>query len=389
MFRVLQAAIDRDKKPMTFKPEQHCLASLLDIKPYQPGKSVEDLKKSATALKAIKLSSNENALGPSPHAIAAMCDHADQVHLYPGGSGLLLKDKLAERHGISANQITLGNGSNELLEFVARCFLDKSKNAVYSEHAFEVYALATRISGAAAHRAMPQSDDDKMPYGHDLNRFLDVIDERTAVVFIANPNNPTGTWLEEAELRKFIQSVDEHIIIVVDQAYAEYVQVSDYPDVSKWLDEYPNLIVTQTFSKIYALAGLRIGYAFSSVEIADLFNRLRQPFNTNALALKAAIASLDDTAHLEQSVRINSEGLAYLSDGCSKLGLRCLPSVANFLCIEIGERAAAIYDALLEQGVIIRAIENYDMPQHLRVTVGSMEQNQRFLETLEQTLECE
>ncbi len=374
---------------MTFKPEQHCLPPLLDIKPYQPGKSVEDLGKSSTTLEAIKLSSNENALGPSPHAIAAMGDHADQVHLYPSGSGLLLKARLAERHGISANRITLGNGSNELLEFVARCFLDKSKNAVYSEHAFEVYALATRISGAAAHRAIPRTTDDEMPYGHDLNRFLDVIDERTAVVFIANPNNPTGTWLKEGDLRKFMRSIDEHIVVVVDQAYAEYAQVSDYPDMSKWLDEYPNLIVTQTFSKIYALAGLRIGYAFSSVEIADLFNRLRQPFNNNVLALKAAIASLDDTAHLEKSIRLNSEGLAYLSDGCNKLGLNCLPSAANFLCIEVGARAPVIYNALLEQGVIIRAIENYDMPRHLRVTVGSAEQNRRFLETLKRILERE
>ena len=374
---------------MAFKPEQHCLASLLNIKPYQPGKSVEDLGKLFTALEPIKLSSNENTLGPSPYAIEAICRNAGQAHLYPGGSGALLKDKLAERHGIAPDRITLGNGSNELLEFSARCFLDHSKNAVYSEHAFEVYALATQIAGAAAHQAIPQAADDKMPYGHDLNRFLDVIDERTAIVFIANPNNPTGTWLSETELRNFLQSIDERIVVVVDQAYAEYAQVADYPDAAKWLDEYPNLIVTQTFSKIYALAGLRIGYALSSVEIANLFNRLRQPFNNNGVALKAAIASLDDVAHLEKSVQSNSEGLAYLLDGCNKLGLTCLPSVANFLCIEIGEQAPTIYNALLERGVIIRAIENYDMPRHLRVTIGSAEQNQRFLEALKQTLELE
>ena len=374
---------------MAFKPEQHCLASLLGIKPYQPGKSVEDLEKSSTTLEAIKLSSNENVLGPSPYAIEAICYNAERVHLYPGVEKSLLKEKLAERHSISANRITLGNGSNELLEFVARCFLDKSKNAVYSEHAFEVYALATRISGAAAHRAVPRTADDEMPYGHDLDSFLEVIDEHTAVVFIANPNNPTGTWLKEAELRKFMQSVDEHIVVVVDQAYAEYAQVHDYPDASKWLDEYPNLIVTQTFSKIYALAGLRIGYALSSVAIADLFDRLRQPFNNNALAFKAAIASLEDVAHFQKSVQLNNEGLAYLLDGCRKLGFKCLPSAANFLCIEIGERASVIYNALLERGVIIRAIENYDMPWHLRVTVGSAETNQRFLETLKQIFECE
>ena len=372
---------------MTFKPSQHCLASLLSIKPYQPGKGVEDLGQSVAADEAIKLSSNENALGPSPYAIEAMRRYSDEVHLYPSGSGLLLRDKLAERHGVSVDQVTLGNGSNELLEFVARCFLDKSKNAVYSKHAFEVYALATQISGATAHRAIPRASDDEMPYGHDLNRFLDVIDERTAVVFIANPNNPTGTWLKDIEIKKFMQSIDEHIVVVIDQAYAEYAQACDYPDASKYLDEYPNLIVCQTFSKIYALAGLRIGYALSSVEIADLFNRLRQPFNNNVLALKAALASLDDTEHLEKSIRSNSEGLAYLSDECSKLGLKCLPSAANFLCIEMGEKAQAIYNMLLERGVIIRSIENYDMPNHLRVTIGSAQQNIKFLETLKQILE--
>ena len=372
---------------MSFKPEQHCLTSLLALKPYQPGKSVEDLGQLSSTLEAIKLSSNENALGPSPYAIEAIRRYAGKVHLYPGGSGLLLKAKLAERHGVSANQLTLGNGSNELLEFVARCFLDKSKNAVYSKHAFEVYALATQISGATARQATPRASDDEMPYGHDLDRFLDVIDDSTAVVFIANPNNPTGTWLKEAELRKFMQSIDEHIVVVIDQAYAEYAQACDYPDASKWLDEYPNLIVSQTFSKIYALAGLRIGYALSSVEIADLFNRLRQPFNNNVLAIKAAVASLDDAEHLEKSIRSNSEGLAYLSDGCSKLGLQCLPTAANFLCIEVGEKAQAVYNMLLEQGVIIRAIENYDMPNHLRVTIGSAEQNERFLEALKQIFE--
>ena len=372
---------------MSFKPEQHCSTSLLGVKPYQPGKSIEDLGQLSGTLDAIKLSSNENALGPSPYAIEAIRRYAGKVHLYPGGSDLLLKDKLAERHGVSVNQLTLGNGSNELLEFVARCFLDKSKNAVYSKHAFEVYALATQISGATAHRATPRTSDDKMPYGHDLDRFLDVIDDSTAVVFIANPNNPTGTWLKEAELRKFMRSIDEHVVVVIDQAYAEYAQAYDYPDASKWLDEYPNLIVIQTFSKIYALAGLRIGYALSSVEIADLFNRLRQPFNNNVLALKAAVASLDDAEHLEKSIQSNSEGLAYLSDGCSKLGLQCLPTAANFLCIEVGEKAQAVYNMLLEQGVIIRSIENYDMPNHLRVTIGSAEQNERFLEALKQIFE--
>ena len=372
---------------MSFKPEQHCLASLLNIKPYKPGKSADDLESDAAELKPIKLSSNENVLGPSPKAVEAMQQYADEVYLYPGNSSLALKNKLAERHDVLPEQITLGNGSNELLEFVARCFLAKGKNAVYSKHAFEVYALATQIAAATAHQAAARPSDADMPYGHDLDNFLDAIDDRTAVVFIANPNNPTGTWLKEDELRRFMQAVPEHIIVVVDQAYAEYARAYDYPDVSKWLDDYPNLIVTQTFSKIYALAGLRIGYALSSAAIADLFNRLRQPFNNNVLALKAATVALDDTAHVDESIRVNNEGLAYLSDGCRALGLKCLPSAANFLCIEVGAKAAAVYRALLEHGVIIRAIENYEMPNHLRVTIGTAEQNKRFLETLQQILE--
>ena len=372
---------------MTFKPEHHCLAPLLHIKPYKPGKSIDDLDADLTKLKPIKLSSNENVLGPSRYAIDAIQQYANQVHLYPGNSALALKDKLAERHGVLASQVTLGNGSNELLEFVARCFLDKDKNAVYSKHAFEVYALATQLSGASARLATPKPSNAEMPYGHDVDSFIATTDARTAVVFIANPNNPTATWLKEDELRRLMQSLDEHIIVVIDQAYAEYAQHHDYPDASKWLDEYPNLIVTQTFSKIYALAGLRIGYALSSVEIADLFNRLRQPFNNNVLALKASLASLDDIAHVEESIRLNNEGLAYLCNGCNALGLTCLPSAANFLCIEIGEKTATVYRYLFDQGVIVRAIENYDMPNHLRVTVGTMEQNTRFLETLKQALE--
>ena len=372
---------------MTFKPEQYCAPSLLNIKPYKPGKSVDDLTADVTQLNPIKLSSNENVLGPSRAAVEVMRQYADHVYLYPGNSGLALKNKLAERHHVLAEQITLGNGSNELLEFVARCFLDNGKNAVYSKHAFEVYALVTQISGASAHQATPLPAYAEMPYGHHLDSFSRMIDERTAVVFIANPNNPTGTWLKEDELRRFMHSLDEHIIVVIDQAYAEYAQAYDYPDASKWLDEYPNLIVTSTFSKIYALAGLRIGYALSSVAIADLFNRLRQPFNNNVLALKAALASLDDTAHIAESVKSNSQGMSYLVNECSKLGLLCLPSAANFLCIEIGQQAPAVYRALLQQGVIVRAIENYDMPNHLRVTVGLAEHNERFINILKQALE--
>jgi len=374
---------------MAFNPEQQCARSLVGLKPYQPGKSVGDLRGGAAAANPIKLSSNENALGPSRAATDALQQCADQVHLYPSAKLSALKTKLAQRHRVSKTQITLGNGSNELLEFVARCFLDANKNAVYSQHAFEIYALATRIAGAAAHQAIACPPDAAMPYGHDGEQIVAAVDHQSAVVFIANPNNPTGTWLSESQLKELLHAIDENVVVVVDQAYAEYAAaIPDYPDAAQWLDEFPNLIVTQTFSKIHALAGLRIGYALASPEIGDLFNRIRQPFNINAAALAAATATLDDSEHLAESLRLNAEGLRYLRAACDKLGLNYLPSAANFLCIEVGSSAPAIYQALLEQGVIIRLIQNYALPNHLRVTVGLPEHNARFIATLQQALQC-
>jgi len=373
---------------MTFNPEQRCAPSLVGLKPYQPGTSVDDLRGAAAAANPIKLSSNENALGPSRAAIAAIQRCADKVHLYPSAHIAALKTQLAQRHGVSETQITLGNGSNELLEFVARCFLDANKNAVYSQHAFEIYALATRIAGAGGHQATARPPSDTMPYGHDSEQILAALDHQSAVVFIANPNNPTGTWLSESALKKLLHAIDENVVVVVDQAYAEYgAAIADYPDAAQWLDEFPNLIVTQTFSKIHALAGLRLGYALSSPEIGDLFNRIRQPFNINAAALAAATATLDDSEHVAESVCLNAEGLNYLRAACDQLGLNYLPSAANFLCIEVGAQAAAIYQSLLAQGVIIRLIQNYALPNHLRVTVGLAEHNERFIVALEQALQ--
>ena len=372
---------------MTFDPKRYCTKGLLNFKPYQPGTSAKDLEQKLKSNKLIKLSSNENLLGPSPQAIEAIQGFCKQSHLYPDGSGSKLKTKLAQRHCVSQAQITLGNGSNELLEFAARCFLDSNKNAVFSKHSFAVYSLATQLVGAKAYEAAAQPTTNKMAYGHALDAMLNLIDNNTALVYIANPNNPTGTWLTESEIRDFLEAVPESVVVVIDQAYAEYaMNQKDYPNAVCWLEAFPNLIVTQTFSKLFALAGLRIGYALSSAEIATLFNFMRQPFNINSLAQEAALVSLDDSAHIKKSIQANQKGIQYLERECERLGLVCLPSAANFLCIEVGKHARQIYQALLQHGVIVRPIENYQLPLHLRVTVGLEKHNECFIKALDDIL---
>ena len=371
---------------MSFDPKRYCAKGLLNFKPYQPGIGAKDLEASQSK-QLIKLSSNENILGPSPQAVAAIQRFCKQSYLYPDSSASKLKTKLAQRHRVAEPQITLGNGSNELLEFAARCFLDDKKNAVFSKHSFALYPLLTQLAGAQAHEAVAKLSTDKMPYGHDLDAMHNLIDDQTALVYIANPNNPTGTWLTESELRDFLQAVPESVVVVIDQAYAEYaMEQKDYPDAVRWLETFPNLIVTQTFSKLFALAGLRIGYALSSAEIATLFNYLRQPFNINSLALEAALVSLDDSAHIKKSIQLNQKGIQYLERECERLGLAYLPSAANFLCIEVGEHARQIYQELLQRGVIVRPIENYQLPLHLRATVGLEKHNHCFINALDDIL---
>ena len=305
------------------------------------------------------------------------------VHRYPDGGGTTLKKALAERLGVDATQITLGNGSNDLLELVGRCFLTPERSAIYSRHSFAVYDLVVRLNGARAIISAPNLIGDEMPLGDNPQAILEGIEPHTAVIFIANPNNPTGTWLKRNQLQRLLEQVPASVIVVVDQAYAEYAENADgYASVLDCLDQFPNLIVTQTFSKIYALAGLRIGYAVSSPQIADWFNRVRQPFNANAVAQAAALAALDDQDHLQQSIAMNREGLEQIMQGCRHLGLSYLPSTANFLCIEVGQQMLDIYKYLLEEGVVVRPVENYGLPHYLRVTIGRDNDNQAFLEGL-------
>lgn len=356
------------------------------LQPYQPGKPVAELEREYGIRDAIKLASNENPLGPSPLAVAAAQSVLQDIARYPDGSGHMLAQRLAEKHALPRECVTLGNGSNDVLDLVARVFLTPGYSAVFSEYAFAVYPIAVQAVGAQA-RVAPAHDGRRGPaYGHDLAAMQERVDSSTRLVFIANPNNPTGTWLAEAELEDFIASLPVHVMVVVDEAYFEYVAHASYPDTSRWLERFPNLIVTRTFSKAYGLAGLRVGYALSHPAVANLLNRVRHPFNVNLVAQAAALVALDDHGHLDKSIRCNHEGMFQLLTGVSRLGLGSIESAGNFLTVDTGRSALEVYNALLQEGVIVRPLANYGMPQHLRVTIGRTDENVRFLGALEKVL---
>jgi histidinol-phosphate aminotransferase len=355
---------------------------ICDLAPYEPGKPVEDLERELGITGALKLASNENPLGASPAARAAAAASLETLAIYPDGNGLALKQALARHHGLTPAHMTLGNGSNDVLDLVARSFLTPEHEAVYAEHAFAVYALATRTVGATG-REVPARD-----YGHDPEAMLAAVNGRTRVVFIANPNNPTGTWVDADALRAFLDALPDTVIAVVDEAYFEYVTEPGYPDATRWLDEFPNLLVTRTFSKVYGLAALRVGYGVSNPDIAELLNRARQPFNVNAVGLAAARTALEDREFVERSVSINREGLAVLRNALDERGIGYIPSVGNFVAVDVGRPAGPVYEALLRQGVIVRPIAGYGLPRHLRITVGQPEQNRRVIAALDAALEA-
>ena len=359
---------------------------VVELMPYQPGKPVEELERELGISDSIKLASNENPLGPSPLALAEIRNELHGLALYPDGNGFALKQALSQKLDVTQEQITLGNGSNEILELVARTFLRVGDEVIFSAHAFAVYPIVTQAVGAVACVAAANPEEHPMPYGHDLDAMRELINERTRLIFVANPNNPTGTWLLKDELEQFLISVPEEVIVVVDEAYFEYVMVDQYPDTTKWLSRFPNLVVTRTFSKIYGLAGLRIGYGVSSAMIADLLNRVRQPFNTNSLAQSAALAALHDTEHVRNSVTMNLEGMRQLRAGFEVMGLTSIPSVANFISVNLRQSGMQVYDKMLRQGIILRPVDNYGLPEYLRITVGTQKQNQRVLEALQQVL---
>jgi len=355
------------------------------LKPYQPGKPIEELQRELGIKEVVKLASNENPQGPSPRAIEAIQKQLGETARYPDGNGFILRQALANHLRVNAAQITLGNGSNDVLELVARAFASPGDEIIFSQYAFAVYPIVAQAINARA-VSLPARN-----WGHDLEAMAAAVTPATKVIFIANPNNPTGTWLTEKQLQGFLQKVPREVLVVLDEAYFEYASdarmaIADYPNGIKLLSQYPNLIVTRTFSKAYGLAGLRVGYSVSREDIADLLNRVRQPFNVNHLAMVAAVAALDDSVYLQKTLQLNFDGLKQLQHGFAALELAYIPSCGNFLSVEVagsaGKSAARIYDALLREGVIVRPVANYGMPDHLRVSVGLAAENERFLNAL-------
>ncbi|MCU7904559.1 MAG: histidinol-phosphate transaminase [Candidatus Thiodiazotropha sp. (ex Epidulcina cf. delphinae)] len=351
-----------------------------ELKPYVPGKPLSELERELGISHSIKLASNENPLGVSAGVTEAITRSFSELARYPDGGGFQLRRVLAEKHDIDPVCITLGNGSNDVLDMVARVFLCPGAESLFSQYAFAVYPISSQAVGAEPVIVPAKA------YGHDLDAMLRNITPRTRVIWIANPNNPTGTWLSKEALHAFLGKVPREIIVVLDEAYVEYVQEPDYPDGSQWLGEFPNLIVTRTFSKAYGLASLRIGYGLSGSAIADLLNRVRQPFNVNSLAQTAALAALEDQAFIRRSVALNNHGMQQYIRGLEVLRLEYIPSVGNFISINLARDAAPVHQALLQEGCITRPVANYGLPNHLRVSIGLEEENRRLLKALKKVL---
>jgi histidinol-phosphate aminotransferase len=356
------------------------------LQPYAPGKPLSELEREYGITQAIKLASNENPLGPSPHVLEALRGEFDELARYPDGNGFTLKSALSEKLGVDPACITLGNGSNDVLELVARAFLSPQSSAVFSAHAFAVYPLVTQAIGARSCVAAAHDGSRGPRFGHDLQAMLAAIDSGTRVVFVANPNNPTGTWVAEDALRAFVERVPGDVIVVIDEAYFEYVDAPGYPNAMRWVDEFPNLLVTRTFSKAYGLAALRVGYGVSQPALADVLNRVRQPFNVNSFAQAAAVAALRDGAHLAQGVEVNRRGMQQFESGLRALGLDYIPSAGNFISVDTRRDPGQVYTALLREGVIVRPVANYAMPGYLRISIGLPEENRRCLEALGRVL---
>jgi histidinol-phosphate aminotransferase len=351
------------------------------IAPYQPGKPISELAREMGLAEdsIIKLASNENPIGVSPLARRAIERVLDGLARYPDGNGFELKQALARRHGVPLEGIVLGNGSNDVLELAARAFLAPGQQAIYSQHAFAVYPLAVQAVGAHG-MEVPARD-----YGHDLDAMRRAVTDRTRVIFIANPNNPTGTFVRAGELERFLSALPGQVLVVLDEAYNEYLPAGVRADTVGWLGRYPGLVITRTFSKVYGLAGLRVGYALAAPGVADLMNRVRQPFNVNSVSLAAATAALDDGEFVGRSHELNLAGMRQLTAGFARLRLDYIPSYGNFVSFRVGD-AAGVFRRLLALGVIVRPIASYGLPEHLRVTVGLPAENERFLTALERSL---
>ncbi len=350
------------------------------LKPYVPGKPIEEVQRELGLEEVVKLASNENPLGPSPLGLEAARRAVEEVHLYPDGASYYLKGRLAEFLGVEPAEIVIGNGSNEIIDYLIRTFLTPEDEAIVSPGSFIVYQLGCQAHG------VPMKKVPLKERTFDLEAIAAAVSPRTKMIFVANPNNPTGTWVERRAFEAFLDAVPERVLIVWDEAYFEYVEEPEYPNALAYRARHPGLIVTRTFSKIYGLAGLRCGYAVLSAQLADYVDRVREPFNVNSVAQAAARAALDDTEHVARSRQVNAEGLAHLGRALPELGVRVTPSVANFVLADFDRPGTEIFEALLREGVIVRPMAGYGFPQSARITVGTPEMNARLIEALGRVL---
>ena len=347
--------------------------------PYEPGKPIEEVEREYGIASSIKLASNENPLGPSPKALAAIRERLAQLNLYPDGDCFYLKRGLAQKLGVAPETLIFGNGSNEIIELAARTFLRPGDEAVMAEQAFVVYQLIVQAVGGQS-KTVPLRD-----YTHDLAAIADAVTPKTRLVFLANPNNPTGTIFRRSEWETFLDKVSNDTLVIVDEAYFEYVQDAEYPNSLNYHRDGRAILTLRTFSKLYGLAGLRIGYGVASPEIVAMMHRVRQPFNVSAPAQWAALAALDDVEHVRKSLEVNRQGLEYLQNEFKRLGLDCVPSQGNFILVRVG-KGQEVFNQLLAQGVIVRPMGGYRFPEHVRVTVGTMAENQKFVEALQKII---
>ena len=356
-------------------------SGVLGLKPYEPGLPLEHTQKKLGLEKMIKLASNENPLGPSPKALdllqGKLNSFSSELNRYPDGNAYDLKEAISKKYDIDINQITIGNGSNDLIEFVSRCFLGEGKKAIYSQHGFAIYPLAIKATGAIPVKSKAKN------WGHDLELMSDLVDEKTKIVFIASPNNPTGTAKTLREIKDFLENLSNDILVFLDQAYFEYIESTEFDIPFSLIKDHPNLVISRSFSKAHGLAALRLGFCVSNPDLSDYLNRVRQPFNANSLALDLGKIALTDKEHISKSVQINSSGMERVKNAFIKLDYNFIESWGNFISFDAKQDSDTAFQYFLEKGVILRSLKVYEMPQHLRVSIGTEEEMDFFLQVLE------
>lgn len=373
-----------------FDPLALCVEGVRELKPYEPGKPISELERELGISDIVKIASNENPLGPSPRAIEAMRRELRNVALYPDGNAFALKRALAGYHGVDIDRITVATGSDHVLELVARVFLGPGRSAVMSRYGFAIYSIVSRAAGCELRVAEAHGPDHPtQPYGHAPASLLAAVDGTTRVLFIANPNNPTGTWMRAEELETLLERLPPGVVVLLDEAYYDYVAPfePDYEDANALLARHPNLIVTRTFSKAYGLAGVRAGYALAHPGVTDLLNRVRLSFNPSSLAQAAAVAAVEDREHVKTTVELNRGELPGLESALREIGLATIPSVCNFVTVDVGRPAREVFQLLLREGLIVRPLDGYGLPTHLRISVGLPEHNRRVVAALRRVLE--